>query len=682
MIAQERLLPFTFSRKENSISSSVLIDQFLKEALQILKLADISLGNNNNVMDDASNEDQEKEQADNDTDDDNDSVTWQLNLTPTMMTLDTSILTVSGLEKVLELIRINVKPQPPKFEKTRTRMVNSDQFDISIFQQMIEPVLRISTVMAIPPTMARTDQYNSMQLMRHCVSSFIDCGYAFFLDVPSLVANTDMILSQRGAANEHTVETLLVLSICTLMIRHTTIHHRGDMAIANALMHAYHAQARQLLQDLFDVHHISVVQSMFLLSLFPQGHIHLFSPSRVKSPLLTMAVRMALAMDLHKLDTQHNKESDQKEKLRRLAWMLLCADYYADWNSTGQTGLIDVSDWHVDFPQPLPKEQHTARRVEFFSQYCRIVMIRKMELFKSSYMISLQSPKALKSGLDEQLFKTYFNTPDMFKLNLEDTSRTYMQSDLESLLLHELYCHTQLFAQLPFLPARYFQDFLVDEDDTRCADLNDIYTRIIRLSSNSTDLPTPIPTNSTTFTTPTATRLNTTGQQRRNKKQKTTEQDSELEFYCLVGCLTILNNYTHILESLASVDTIGCHHSPVYGSMLTLHLYFIIQKSCQYPEIRSVCQINLLRTQRILKQARTVFADPAILFLERMLARHNMAAGSKGDNISVGTLSRRTSNMIRSLQAKSSYLHHPYEDDDYESGSGTGGVGQHSVYSE
>lgn len=659
MIAQGRISPLSFSKKENSVSSSVLIDQFLKEALQILRHADTSLCNNSssslNGSSSSYNQDEaddRNEATDNDTDADSDSVTWQLNLTPTMMTLDTSILTVSGLEKVLELIRINVKPQPPKFKDKK--LVNSDRFDISVFQQMIEPVLRLSAVMTIPRT-DQLSQFNSMQLMRHCVQGFIDCGNSFFVDVPSLLANADMILSHPGAAKEHPVETLLILSICTLMIRHTTIHHRGDMTVANALMHAYYAQARQLLQDLFDVHHISVVQSMFILSLFPQGHVHLFSPARIKSPLLTMAIRMALAMDLHKLDVQHNKESDQKEKLRRLVWMLLCTDYFTEWNATGRPGVINVTEWHVDFPQPLPSEK-SNKQIEFFSQYCRIVMIRKMELFKSAYMISLQSPKALKSGLDERLFQTYFNTPDMFKLNIESPTG---KSDLESLLLHELQCHTQLFARLPFLPRHYFKDFEEEEEASRCTDLNDIYQRIVRLSS--ADSPrTPPPTQFAT--------ISSSRHRRHQQVQQpspppfSTEKDLELEFYCLVGCLTVLNNYTQILEALTSIDTIGCHHSPVYGAMLTTHLYLIIDKSCRDPEVKSVCQINLMRTHRMLRQARTIYADPAILFLERMLFRHNIAGS---EEVSICTLNGKSSAIIRSLQAKSSYLHY---DDDEDSG--------------
>ncbi|KAI7890304.1 uncharacterized protein EV154DRAFT_511673 [Mucor mucedo] len=626
MMTQDQLLVLSFSKS----NSSVLIEQFLKEALQILKHADILLSNNT-IQD----------EADVDTEKDTDTVTWRLNLTPTMMTLDTSILTVSGLEKVLELIRINVKPQPPKIR--HKKRVNSDMFDISLFRYMIEPITKLSTLTTIP-RMDGLNQYNSAQLMRHCVQSFIDCGYAYFLDVPSLVANTEMILSQPSAAKEHTVETLLIFSICTLMIRHTTIHHRGDLNVANSLMHTYYSKARQLLQELFDMHHIAIVQSLFILSLFPQGHVHLYSPSRVKSPLLTMAIRMALAMDLHRLDIQHDKESDQKEKLRRLAWMLLCADYYADWNSTGKTGMIGVTDWHVNFPQAiLPAEQNISRKVEYFSNYCRIILIRKMELLKSSYMISLLSPKALRSGLDEQLFQTYFNTPETFKLNLDNANQTWSKNtDLESLLLHELYCHSQLFAQLPFLPKRYFEEFVKHHDSSQTADLNDIYQRITQSSIPFTR----------TKATPTS------------KQIFLTEQDLELEFYCLVGCLSIVNHYTQILEALTSIDTIGCHHSPVYGAMITIYVYLMIDKSCQYPEIKSICQINLLRTQRILRQARSIYADPTILLLERVLTRNHVAPK---DETPICTLNKRTLEIIRSLQAKSSYLHHHYDDDDVKS---------------
>ncbi|CEP08329.1 hypothetical protein [Parasitella parasitica] len=612
-------------------------NQFLREAIQILKHADNSL-NKGTILIAANDTEQDKD----DNEEQDNAITWQLKLTPTMMTLDTSILTVSGLEKVLELIRINVKPQPPKLTCKKT--VNSDRFN-SIFRHIIEPVLRLSNVMTVP-RLEQLEQYHSMQLMRHCVQCFIDCGYSFFLDVPSLIANTDMILSQPGAAKEHTVETLLILSICTLMIHHTTIHHRGMMSVANALMHAYYAQARQLLQDLFDVHHISVVQSMFILSLFPHGHMHLFSQARLTTPLLTMAIRMALAMDLHKLDTQHTKESDQKERLRRLGWMLLCADYYADFNTTGRTGLIDAGDWHVDFPQPLPTEI-SSRRVEFFSQYCRIVMLRKLELLKSAYMVSLQSPKALESGLDDQLFQAYFNTPDTFKLDFDRPNQAWnMKSHFESLLLHELYCHSQIFARVPFIPKRYFDSFIKDEDASRCADLNDIHQRIVRAAdTTNTTLP---------FTKIDVSKLSTTA-------KFATEKDHELEIYVVVGCLTILNNYTLILEALTYMDTIGCHHSPVYGIMLTTHLYLIIERSYQIPEVKSLCQINLNRSLLILRRARTIFADPAILFIERMLTRHNI---SPTEDTPICTLDTRTHEIVRSLQAKASYLHHNYDDFD------------------
>ena len=640
MIAHHRMSPPSFSKRDNNNSVSVLVDQFLKEAIQILKHADLTLNSQPHSRHSQPYEDPTESETDTGGSDDNDAVTWQLNLTPTMMTLDTSISTVSGLEKVLELIRINVKPQPARLQREK-RLVNSDRYHIASLQRLIEPMLRLSMVMTMPRTDQLQQQFNSMQLMRHSVQSFIHCGQSYFIDIPSLLANTDMILSQPGAAKEHTVETLLILSICTFMIRHSTIHHRGDMTVGNVLMHTYYAQARQLLQDLFDVHHISVVQSMFILSVFPQGHTHLFSPARVASPLLNMTVRMALAMDLHKLDLRPltTKESDQKEKLRRLAWLLFCSDYYADWNSTGRTGRISVHEWHVDFPQPLPSEKYT-KGIEYLSQYCRVLTIRKMELFKSAYMISLRSSKALRTGLDEQLFQTYFNTPDTFKLNQENQS--FSTNDIESLLLHELYSHTHIFARLPFLPSRYIQDFVAREDIARCADLNDIYQRIVRSNAPFATLQKDQFSPSAIFQ---------------------TEGDLELEFYFIVGLLTVMNNYTHIMEALLSIDPIGCHHSPVYGTMLTCHLYIILFTCCADPEIRSVCQINLMRTSRLLKQARTVYADPTILFLERMLSRYQIVAK---EDVPLSILSKRTFDIMRSLQSKSSYLHHAYEDDEDE----------------
>ncbi|KAI8979220.1 hypothetical protein BDF20DRAFT_819496, partial [Mycotypha africana] len=490
----QSISPSSWKKDSTAINGiSVLIDQFLQEAVQILGQVDKALpikqknvpdtpqsesDNDNNTSKDSKNNTNDSDVGNNDNDDD--AIVWQLNLTPSMMTLDTSILTVSDLEKVLELIRTNVSPRPSKPEDvSKSRLLNiSSSYDIPYLRQIVASVLQLSAKCSIPiAEQQHAAQYNTVQLMRHCVQSFIDCSYSFFLDLPSLVADTEMILSQPGAAREHTVETLLILSICTIMIRHTTLHHRGDMSVANILMFSYYTQAHHLLQDLFDVQHISVLQSMYLLSIFHEEHTQLFSPTKFPSTLLNMAIRMALAMDLHKLDIQNSKESDQKEKLRRLAWMLLCADYYAQWNVSGHTGFIDVSQWHVNFPQPLPNETF-ARRVEFFSQYCRVITIRKMDLFKSAYLYTLHS---FAQTLDDDnksnlhLFETFFNTPDTFKLNLDNLNQAWNnKSYLEPLLLHELYCHTQLFAQLPFLPKRYFDIFSRKEDKASINDLKDI----------------------------------------------------------------------------------------------------------------------------------------------------------------------------------------------------------------
>ncbi|KAI7907639.1 uncharacterized protein BX663DRAFT_491539 [Cokeromyces recurvatus] len=620
MITQDQFLPLTFSKiNDDATGSTVFIHQFIKEAMQILIHA-------NNMF--------SKDVHDLDSDNDKETVTWQLNLTPTMMTLDTNIMTLSGLEKVLKLIHINIKPQPPNLRQRENVIINSDQYDIPLFRYMLQPILQLSTVISIP-NFEQFAQYNSMQLMRYCIQCFIDCGDSFFMDIPTLIANTDMILSQPDAVEEHKVEALLVFSICALTIRHTTIHHRGDKSVADAFMYTFYMKARNLLQDVFDVHHILILQSIFILSLFPQGHLHLYSSSRIESPLLTMAIRMALSMDLHKIDdSQYDKESDQKEKLRRFAWMLLCADYHAHHNRSGHTGTIDVTDWHVNFPRLLPDEGKIERRIELFSQYCRIIMIRKMELFRTSYMISLQSSEAIQANLDSQLFEAYFNTPDRFKLDLDPTLLC-SKSDLERLLLNELYCQTKIFAQLPFLPKHYFETYLSEEDAIRCSDLNDIYKRIIIHQTN------------------TATKQIFVQQQTASILQKSEGssliKSDELEYHCLVELLTVINDYTLILELLTAIDTIGCHHSPVYGAMLTMHLYLIIKRSCQNSEIQTVCQINLNRTQHILRQASLFYTDPAILYLQTMLIRHNIITE---EAITICTLNQKPHEIIRSLRTK------------------------------
>ncbi|RCI05126.1 hypothetical protein CU098_011809 [Rhizopus stolonifer] len=583
MTAQERFVPLSFSRSENA-SKSVQISQFIKEALQILRHADDSLYHDSSP---------DSEIVDNDLDDP--AITWELQLSPTTMTLDTSILTVRGLQKVLELIRINVEPQPPRFKNKKQAHLNP--LDLKLFHGIMQPAFHLSAIVVVPrldPVMAQ--QFNSTQFMRQCVQSFVDCGYSFFLDIPSLMADADIILTMPSAAKEHSVEALLILSICSLMARHAALHTpRLDSMTANMLTHCYYRQARLLLEDLFDVHHISVVISMFLLSVFSQGHTYLISPSRVQSSLLTTSVRMALAMDLHKLDTRYDKESDQKEKLRRLAWMLFCADYYADWNTMGQTGLIDVFNWHVDFPQPLPHEPR-PRRVEGFSQHCRMVILRKLQLFKASYMLSLRAPRHLQPRVDQDLFQSLFNTPNAFRLDLQGISEQGW--DIESLLLHEIQCHTQLYAQLPFFPTRYFTTFMAQEDRARCADLDQIYQRL-RQPPRSYPTPAVEPT----------------------VCQQLTEDSPLLELGCLVSCLKVLCNYTRILEALATLDPIRCHHNPLYGITLVSHLCIIFRKTrLESTEIIPLCQILLVRIQHLLRQVRTIYADPVILLVERMLA--------------------------------------------------------------
>ncbi|KAI7859164.1 hypothetical protein BDC45DRAFT_497019 [Circinella umbellata] len=683
-------------------NGSIPIDHFLKEALQILRHASLAVATPKQHINNYQQQQQQQQQNDNNNNtiinnnadprqnsptNQDQAVCWKLNLSPTTMTLDTNIQTIAGLEKVLEQLAVNLQPcpLPPSslFSLPHSSDIPHDNSHNSHFNEeyyynhqmpsylhSIATALVLSSVFPVP----KADifrQFNSMQLMRQCVQAFVMCDGAIFFHIPRLLKETDLVLTHPAASKEHPVETLLVLSICSLMIRHVMIHKQGPPQIASGLMHAYYAHARLLLQDLFDAtYHLSVVQALFLLSAYPQGHVDLFSPARTQSPLFSLALRMALAMDLHRIDidekgnglesddttTRNGKDTNQqqeqeqqseeeKEKLRRFAWMLLCADYFTEWNGSGSTGRIDVADWHVNFPQPLSNEEiqqqttatalSTAKRVEYLALYCRVVMIRKMNLFRSAYSITHRSPKGRESSLDEMLFETYMNTSPAFQLDLTQPAKLNNKSwtrssDLEPLLLHTLHYDTLISTHIPFLPQRYLQT-LERERPIREAHIRDIYERIHypqqQISSQhqaaiTASLARLLPDDasfSNTFLTKESSSRNNNDNNQEKRREEEKKEEKDVELYTVVGCLDAACHFTLVLEFLLVVDPMGCYHSPVYGILTTSHVYHMLELNSEDPDIIHLCRINLIRTLRIIQQARMVHTDTIVLYLQRIL---------------------------------------------------------------
>lgn len=611
----------------------ILIDHFLKEALQILKHASMAVTapdttSSTSTSSSSITSDQGHESDKNDNQLEGGSVTWRLNFTSSMITLDTNIQTIAGLDKVIEQLSVNVQPRPMTSQGgQRQTTYQVDRHDMPGFLHAISMALHLSSVFPLPKAdMFR--QFNSMQLMHQCVQAFVMCDGAIHFNIPQLLQQTDKVLSNTSASKEYPVETLLVLSICTVMIRHVMVHKRGHPAVATGLMQAYYSHARILLQDLFDIHHICVIQSLFLLSLYPKGHIDMISPARIQSPLLAMTIRMALAMNLHQLDADRLNEqvvSEDKEKLRRLAWMILCADYFAERNESGQMGRINVTHWQVDFPRPLSGESpYIQRRVEYLSQYSRIVMLRKMNLFASAYRIVLRSPRALESSMDEMLFKTYMNTPSTLQLNLDiSLVDKYTKADIDPLLLHALYYDTLISTHIPFLPKHYLES-LDHERPTRVACVSDIYQRLCPQQ------PVFIP-DITCFTTGivSSSDMNKSNSSSSNNSASSSSSSSssheelpsrdDIEFHSIIGCIEAASNLTLVLEILGRLDPTGCHWSPIYGGLVTAHLYHMLEINSGDLDVKRVCQINLVRTMRLLQQSGTVFADSAMLYLDRIL---------------------------------------------------------------
>ncbi|KAI9270762.1 hypothetical protein BDA99DRAFT_502627 [Phascolomyces articulosus] len=678
-------------------NGSIPIDHFLKEALQILRHATLAVAtpttntsqqDNDNDHQSQSNDNNDDQQVTNQTKQDP-TVIWKLNLSPTTMTLDTNIQTIAGLEKVIEQLSVNIQPRPlppslpplPVFHSSRYKSNDNDEYhQMPEYLHAIATALVLSSVFPSP----KADifrQFNSMQLMRQCVQAFVMCDGAIFFHIPRLLAETDLVLTHPAASKDHPVETLLVLSICSLMIRHVMMHKQGPPQIAAGLMHAYYAHARLLLQDLFDdTHHLSVVQALFLLSVYPQGHVDLFSPARTRSSLFSLTLRMALAMDFHRIDIDdrgaieevdndnnngdskhHNQmqqqSEEEKEKLRRFSWMLLCADYFTEWNASGTTGRIDVADWHVNFPQPLPSEEQQqqqqqqqqqppgsappvsiAKRVEYLALYSRVVIIRKMHLFRSAYSIVHRSPKGRESSMDEMLFETYMNTPPSFQLELTQpdklNKKTWTRSDLEPLLLHTLYYDTLISTHVPFLPKRYLQT-LERERSIRVSHVKDIYERIKNPPPSSSSpqqqqaiavsllrlLPdyASFTKNNWARESPSPSSLPTNSRSSGRGNGMDESSSLEVELYTVVGCLDAACHFTLVLEFLLVVDPIGCYHSPIYGALTTSHIYHMLELNSQDPDVVHLCRINLIRTLRIIQQARMVHADTLVLYLQRIL---------------------------------------------------------------
>ncbi|CAO3624765.1 unnamed protein product [Cunninghamella echinulata] len=572
---QETFTPSYFSTMDLSSSGHKMpVENFLKEALQILMQASRTVNPTNKQHDanlikssaenatdthlaqknkqknkltkNDTNSKTKKKKSNNNTiytDDDNDinnaekgTTSWLLNVTSNSpwITVETDIQTIAGLEEVLEYICThgNHQQSSTPLNTTATNIspssVSSDRYQMNEFIFALSETLRLSQVLMIPKIDVFR-QYNSIQIMKQCVQVFIMCDGAIFMDVQQLVTMTDSLFSSPSIFHhDNPIDTLLLLSICCMMIRHVMVHRQGNATVASGLARAYYQQAEKILEDVFDIPHLSVLQSIFMLSLYPHGHIDFFSLSRYTSNnKLKDATRLALAMRLHQLDLPQYSNNDNnnndhhyqqhKEYKRRLAWMILCADHASDVNCTGNTGLIDVNQWHVNFPQPLPGEK-TTRRVEFFSNYCQIIMIRKMQLFRSAYMVVSQSSDALASAMDEKLFNTYFKStplspspssssssqqlqlpqqqPLYIPLDLEKDDyllrRQWTKEDMEPLLLEGLYCNTTIMALIPFLPRRYFDTFQ-NGKLLRDSGVQDVYQFMKRQESVSEVIVLPLP---------------------------------------------------------------------------------------------------------------------------------------------------------------------------------------------
>ncbi|KAI8063577.1 hypothetical protein BC940DRAFT_307066 [Gongronella butleri] len=682
-----------------------------------------------------------------DDDDDSDGdvpiVTWKLNLSATLMTLDTNIQTLAGLEQVLDQLGNDLQHNDHPDASIRTKndthhvqlshtSTHRPTYRAPSLTNAIAQVLSLSRVTMVPAAADMSPVVtvcNSVQLIKQCVQLFVMCEGALFVDIPHLLTVTEQLLAstqqqqmqqkqqqqqqqpqqQQQQHQPAPQDALLVYSICALMVPHVFVHRHNDRHLGQALSHCYATRAKHLLRELFDVPHLSVLQAMFLLSVHPQSHVHLWSTSRIDTPMLLDALRLATSMRMHCLDMPSHDEDendetdndshdldemnsdksrlkhesavstaprpyhaqltpDEIERRRRLMWMLFCADHFAHDNASGKTGVLQVAHWHVDFPQVLPGDKQ-PRQVAYFSQYCRVVMIRKMQLFQSAYAIVLRSAQALAGAVDESIFNKYLATPAELRVN---HNVPLDKGQLEPLLLDTLHCHTLMEALVPFLPARYLHT-LDQAKSMRLATIHDIYNHAdVQFSRLKHQPPAPHPESQQ--------QLQQLQQQQQlasllalfkyaplplkrdddtivnNGDDGHDRGDENREMHTVISCLVWADRYTSHLEKLAQIDAFYCRHQPGHALLLTAMVYDTVQINGQHYDVTMVCRANLVRSLRIVQRARQVNNhDMLLMYLERML--HNCVASTAVMDESVESLATKTAALLTAL--RQSTLYHP-----------------------
>ncbi|GAB5588513.1 hypothetical protein Unana1_03413 [Umbelopsis nana] len=559
-------------------------------------------------------EDEEEEEED-----DPHAVTWKLKLSPSMMILDTNILTVAGLEKVLEQLKINVQPQS-QFEPSPT-------FDYDICPVTI-PSARTVIINAAnsiypsytsePTGLAFYHKLMSTQLTNQCVNEFFSCYNEpiWYINRSTFMStyNPNAITAWNSGDDTSSIDVLLQASVCSLSIGHLLLaHQKHTYRNVFALMETYHLRAREILEDYFDTLDIRVVKSLLMLSNPP----NIVCGDRLISPheynvYRVLAFRIAEELGIFEIDRRKNSASANEQELesgKRLAWVILCMDFFSANNTTGNTGWIDLRHGQVDYPKPLPSESEgTNKSVQYLAQFSKMIAYYKTGYIQIIRDFS-QTPTDIanvRGILEQQCAQLKKTATDYLELDIE----RQLYSDFEQISAAEsnsqrrttilglkLHLHFYSFA------LTYYVSFISVNQLTYDMNAQGFQDRSVNrkaFSSNlSPSVSSPNQTKPSLASSPHSP-CHTPQDNPQMSPQPSNEVaafSSPLELLCAISTAINASIIMGLVESLLYRDAMTCHHDSMYWLLLLTHASHFVSNNSKDEGVLALCGVNITRAR-------------------------------------------------------------------------------------
>ncbi|KAH8550805.1 hypothetical protein BGW37DRAFT_495943 [Umbelopsis sp. PMI_123] len=584
-------------------------------------------------------------------------VTWKLKLSPSMMILDTNILTVIGLEKVLEQLKINVQPQ------SQVSNSHSLLYDMSPIATPPPRMVILGAINSIYPSyspqpinMALYQNVISTQLTNECVEEFFSCFNEPIWNINRSMFmstyNPNTIIDWNSGQSSTSIDVLLQASVCSVTIGHLLLVHR-QLPYQNVvgLMVIYHLNAKKILEDYFDTEDIRVVMSLMMLSNPPNMACgDYLTLSRHKNVFMELAFRISDALGLFEIDqlkTPIPNASDRDlERGRRIAWTLLCMEFFSSNNTTGHTGYIDLRYFKVNLPTGLPSElPGISKSIEYLSYFSKMVA-----QYKTGYsrLISITNQttmdiEALQSYLQQLFTQMKENATKFQKLDIDKE----VYSDLEQvssepipqrpLTIHALSLHLLLHS----LALNIYSSFIPDKKISYDKSLQGFRERSVRTPTNVNNNLTPQPQQNMYYLASSPHTSPSNPQMSPKPSQDLSATPSQL--YCVVSTVITTTVMMGLLEAMLQRDATTCRHDPLYGLVQLTHACKYVSSFTKDEGVLSLCSINITRARILLERLPLSRAgDPRYL---ELLTRLRIWQGIDPSSKSIPTSLMETQNL-------------------------------------